>query len=57
MMKEALTDIEVKIICLENAIWEYWTALPEPKENFSHWYYGDGGIYDHIEKIRKEVAA
>lgn len=30
---------------------EFYDSLPEPKPTFTRFYYGDGAIYDAVQKV------
>ena len=34
---------------LENVMYRYWVSLPEPKIDYTQWWYRDGGIRDMLQ--------
>ena len=38
---------------IESALYRYWVCLPEPKIDYTQWYYSDGGIREMILNYHK----
>jgi len=34
---------------IEAMLFRYWDRLPEPKKNYTQWWYSDGGIRDMLQ--------
>ena len=38
---------------LENVMYRYWVSLPEPKIDYTQWWYSDGGVKDMLQTYHK----
>ena len=41
---------------VENTLFEFWESLPEPKLDYTQWYYGEGGVKESLNRSRKADA-
>jgi len=40
---------------LENLCFRYWESMPEPKPQYTQWWYGDGGPMEALQTIFERI--
>ena len=38
---------------IESVMYRYWVSLPEPKIDYTQWWYSDGGVKDMLQTYHK----
>jgi len=46
-----MTETDHIKLTIENLLFEFWEAQPEPKPDYTQWFYRDGGPHDYIENL------
>jgi len=41
---------------IDRLLWLFWEELPEPKPNYTEWFYGDGRFFDLLNMAQEAEA-